>query len=157
MLALPDRVIVGASNKYLYAYDAGDGDVEWRPFIGAIVRGRPASDGAHVFVAGTDNLVRAFDRRSGVLVWHAPVPYRPIAPIVGGSAVIVPGASTEIRAFELATGKPAGQIKLEQQLAVPPVFHTSAAGVLMAAITGTVSGEWTLLVAGPPAPQALHE
>jgi outer membrane protein assembly factor BamB len=157
VLALPERVIVGAANKYLYVYDADDGTIEWRPLIGAELRGRPATDGAHVFVASMDNLVRAFDRRSGALVWKAPLPYRPVGPVVAASTLIVPGAAAEIRAFELKTGKPAGQIKVEQPLVVPPVFQTSASGVLMAAITGSVSGEWTLLVLGPPAPQALLE
>jgi outer membrane protein assembly factor BamB len=159
VLALPDRVFVGAADKYLHVYNADDGDIEWGrgPFLGSVVRGRPVSDGGRIFVATMDNLVRAYDRRTGALVWHEPLPYRPVAPAIAGPALIVPGATAEIRAFELKTGKLAGQIKAEQTLVVPPVFQMSASGILVAAITGAVSGEWTLVVLGPPPPPALHE
>jgi outer membrane protein assembly factor BamB len=157
VLALPDRVFVGAADKYLYVYDARNAEIECKPFLGSVVRGRPVSDGARVFVATMDNLVRAFDRRTGSIVWHEPLPYRPVAPAIVGSTLIVPGATAEIRAFELKTGKPAGQIKAEQTLATPPVFQMSPAGMLVAAITGSVSGEWTLVVLAPPAPPALRE
>ena len=157
VLAFPDRVFVGASNKTFYAYNADDGAVDWPPLIGTTLRGRPASDGTRVFITGMDNMVRAFDRHSGALLWHAPVPYRPTGPVIVGSSVAVPGAAAEIRAFEAATGKPAGQIKLEQPLAVPPVFAGTGADARMAAITGTISSEWRLLLAVPPAPQAPPE
>jgi len=158
VLALPDTVFVGAADKCLYAYDSDDGHIDWGPFrLGAVVRGRPVSDGARVFVATMDNLVRAFDRRSGKLVWHEPLPYRPVAPAIAAETLVVPGATAEIRAFELKTGKPAGQIKAEQTLPVPPVIQMTPAGMLVAAITGSVSGEWTLVVLAPPEPPALRE
>jgi hypothetical protein len=77
--------------------------------------------------------------------------------VIVGSTVMVPGVAAQIQAFERASGKPAGQIKLDRQLAVPPVFAGSGDAALMAAITGTVTGEWTLLLAAPPAPQAPPE
>ena len=154
VLAYPDRVIVGAWNKWLYAYDADDGDIDWKFLIGTVLRGRPAADDTHVFITGIDNMVRAFNRTTGKLEWHVPVPYRPTAPVIVGSAVMIPGVAAQILAFDLAKGKPAGQIKLEQQLALPPVFAGSGAGALMAAVTGTINGEWTLLLAAPPSPQA---
>lgn len=160
VLALPERVVVGAADKSLYVYDSGDGHVVWgrRPVrLGAVVRGRPVSDGSRVFVVTMDNLVRAFDRRSGALVWHEPLPYRPVGPAIAGPTLVVPGATAEIRAFELKTGKGAGQIKTEQTLIVPPVLQATPAGMIVAAITGSVSGEWTLVVLAPPEPTALRE
>lgn len=154
VLAFPDRVFVGASNKVFYVYDADDGEDDWHPPIGTTLRGRPVSDGTRVVITGMDNLVRAFDRVNGRLDWHVPVPYRPTGPVIVGSAVVVPGLGAEIHAFTLEGGKPGGQIKLEQQLAMPPVFAGSGAGLLMAAITGTVSSDWTLVLMAPPAPPA---
>jgi outer membrane protein assembly factor BamB len=154
VLAFPDRVFVGASDKWFYAYDADDGEIDWKVLIGTVLRGRPASDNTRVVITGMDNLVRAFDRGNGRLEWHMPVPYRPTGPVVIASAVVVPGAAADIRALVMATGKPAGQIKLEQPLVLPPVFSGTGRDALMAAVTGTITGEWTLLLAGPPAPQA---
>ena len=157
-LAFPDRIFVGAGNKAFYAFDAGDGDIDWSFQIGTIVRGRPASDGSRVFTASMDNIVRAFDRRSGALVWHQAVPYRPTTgPMIMGTAVIATGVSAEIRAFECATGKAAGQIKLDQPLAAPPAFSGSGTNTRMAAITGSPGGEWKLLLTGPPVPKAPPE
>ena len=69
-----------------------------------------------------DNVVRAFDRRTGALLWHPSVPFRPTTgPVLHGTTVLVPGAAAEIRGFDVA-GRPAGQIKLEEALAIPPVF-----------------------------------
>jgi outer membrane protein assembly factor BamB len=157
VLALPKRVFVGAADKTFYAYDADAGEIDWKFPIGTLLRGAPASDNARVVITGRDNLVRAFDRWNGKLEWHTAVPYRPTAPAIVGSAVVVPGVAPEVRAFELASGKPAGQIKLEQQLALPPVFAGSGAEQLMAAVTGTITGEWRLVLAVPPAPQAPPE
>ncbi len=157
VLALPDRVFVGASNKTFYAYDADDGAIDWPPLLGTTLRGRPESDGTRVFITGMDNMVRAFDRHSGALLWHAPVPYRPTGPVIVGSLVVVPGVTADIRAFEAASGKAAAGIKLEQQLAVPPVFAGGGADARLAAITGTITSEWRLLLAVPPAPPAPPE
>ena len=159
VLALSERVFVGAADKNLYVYDSEDGHPAWgRPWrLGSVVRGRPVSDGSRIFVVTMDNLVRAFDRRTGALVWHEPLPYRPVGPAVAGTTLVVPGATAEMRAFDLKTGKLAGQIKAEQTLIVPPVFQTSSGGMLVAAITGSVSADWTLVVLATPEPPALRE
>ena len=156
VLALPERVFVGAADKKFYVYDSGDGhDAGGQPWrLGSTVRGQPVSDGSRIFVVTMDNLVRAFDRRSGAIVWHEPLPYRAVGPAIAGTTLVVPGATAEVRAFDLKTGKPAGQIKAEQTLIVPPVFQMSSTGMLVAAITGSVSADWTLVVLAPPEPPA---
>jgi outer membrane protein assembly factor BamB len=157
VLALSNRVYVGASNKTLYVYDPDTGDVKWLQPLGTLLRGAPVSDGKRVIVTGIDNLVRAYDRGNGRLDWHEAVPYRPTGAAIVGSVVVVPGAAPLIQAFELASGKSAGQIKLEKPLLVAPAFAGAGADVLTAGITGTVTGEWTLVLVGPPAAQAPPE
>jgi outer membrane protein assembly factor BamB len=157
VLALADRIYFGSADKYFYCLETANGDIDWRTRIGTTLRGRPVASAARIFVAGTDNVVRAFDRVSGALRWHVAVPYRPAGLILVGSAVLVPGTSAELRGFDATTGKPAGQIALTEQLAVPPAFGQSGKEVVMAAITGTISGEWKLLLTEPtvPAPPAI--
>ena len=153
VLAFSDRVYVGYGDKLFYSFATADGGREFRQRIGAILRGRPAAEGTRIFVTSIDNMVRAYDRNSGSMLWHRSVPFRPAAPVVIGSTVVVPGNSPEVQAFEVATGKPAGQIKLEQTLVMPPAFGVSEGVPVMAAFTGSFTGPWKLvLTAPPPAP-----
>jgi outer membrane protein assembly factor BamB len=139
VLAYPDRVFLGASDGRFLALKAVDGSLAWRSSIGAVLRGRPVGDGTRVFVAAMDNVVRAFDRGNGELLWHPGLPFRPMGPVLIGTRLVVPGASAEVRAFDIA-GRPAGQIKLEAALAIPPAFSESAGGRIMAGVTGSLDG-----------------
>lgn len=152
VLAFSDRVYAGSTDKFFYCFDADDGAWEWHTRLGAVLRGRPAAEGAHIFVTSVDNTLRAYDRNSGKLLWYPSVPFRPAAPVVVGSAVIVPGNSPELLAFDAATGRSAGQIKLEEALVMPPAFGTSGGTPVMAAFTGSLNGQWKLVLAAPPAP-----
>lgn len=147
VLAFPDRIFVGVSNGQFHALKASDGAMVWRWPIGAMVRGRPVGDESRVFITSMDNVVRAFDRRSGALLWHPSVPFRPTTgPIILGSTIVVPGAAAEVRGFEATTGRPAGQIKLEAALAISPSFGEAGGDAVMAAVTGSLTGQWKLLL-----------
>ena len=155
VLAFPDRVYAGSGEGYFYAFDTADGEREFRQRIGASLRGRPVAEGPRIFVTTIDNMVRAFDRNSGGMRWHHSVPFRPGAPVVIGATVAVPGLSSEVQVFEAATGKPAGQIKLEDDLVMPPAFGLWEGVPIMAALTGSHKENWKLvLTAPPPAPAA---
>lgn len=145
VLADADRVYAGAADGRFYCLDAADGSLAWRFRVGAALRGRPVSDGRRIYIASIDNVVRAFDKDSGALLWHPSLPFRPAGPVLLGGTLMVPGTASEVRAFD-ATGKPAGIIKLEASLAIPPAFAESTGGRVMAAVTGSLSGQWTLLL-----------
>jgi hypothetical protein len=153
VLALPDRVYVRSADKHLYCYRASDGERDWRFLSGAVVRGRPAADDKRIYVTSMDNTVRAYRRSNGELLWHPAVPFRPTAgPEVIDSVVIVSGSAPELRAFDASTGKPVGQITLEEPLAMPPAFGRSGGALVMSAFTGSLNGQWKLVLTGPPAP-----
>lgn len=149
VLAFSDRVFLGAADARLYCLSARDGSIVWRFRVGAVLRGRPAAQGSQVVVATMDNSVRAFDRETGALLWHPTVPFRPVTAVVLGGNVVVPGTAAEVRAFD-AGGRAAGQIKLEDTLAVPPVFEATPGGAVMAAVTESLTGEWKLLLLEAP-------
>jgi outer membrane protein assembly factor BamB len=146
VLAYADRVFVGAANGVFYSLNASDGSLAWRFRIGAILRGGPIGDGTRVYITAMDNVVRAFDRRTGKLLWHPSVPFRPTTgPVLLGARVMVPGTASEVRAFDPA-GRPAGQIKLQESLAIAPAFAEATGGNVMAAVTGSLDDQWKLLV-----------
>lgn len=146
VLAYPDRLFVGAADGVFYCLKAADGAVDWRFSIGAVLRGRPVGDGTRVFTTAMDNVVRAFDRHTGALLWHPSVPFRPTTgPVLLGTTLMVPGAASEIRGFDTA-GRPAGQIKLDDSLAIPPAFAQTTGGAVMVAVTGSLNAQWKLLL-----------
>ena len=151
VLAFADRVYAGSTDKFFYCFDADDGAWEWHTRLGAVLRGRPAAEGANIFVTSVDNTLRAYDRNSGALRWHPSVPFRPGAPVVIGSIVVVAGNSAQLLAFDARTGRTAGQIKLDEDLVMPPAFGSSGTAV-MAAFTGSLNAQWKLVLTGPPAP-----
>jgi outer membrane protein assembly factor BamB len=146
VLAYPDRLFVGAADRKFYCLNAADGSLVWRFPIGAVLRGQPVGDGTRVFITAMDNVVSAFDRRAGHLLWHASVPFRPTTgPVLLGTTLAVPGAASEVRGFD-AAGHPVTPIKLEESLAIPPAFAESAGAAVMAAVTGSLNGQWKLLL-----------
>jgi outer membrane protein assembly factor BamB len=146
VLAYPDRIFLGTADRIFYCLRTSDGTLDWRVPIGAILRGRPVGDGKRIFTTAMDNVVRAFDRRKGDVLWHPSVPFRPTTgPVLHGTTLLVPGAAAEIRGFDTA-GHPAGEIKLEEALAIPPVFADAAGGPVLAAVTGSLNGQWKLLL-----------
>lgn len=146
VLAYPDRLFLGAADGRFYCLNASDGSLAWRFRIGAVLRGRPVGAETKVFATSMDNVVRAFDRGDGRLLWHPSVPFRPTTgPVLLGTMVMVPGAASEVQAFDIG-GRPAGQIKLDASLAIAPAFAHSADGNVMAAVTGSLNGEWKLLL-----------
>jgi outer membrane protein assembly factor BamB len=155
VLAAGDRLYVGSADKYFYCLNTDNGQWVmaggWRQWIGTELRGRPAADQSRVFAASLDNAVRAFDRSHGALRWNKSVPFRPTrGPAVIGSRVVVPG--TELRALEVATGRPAGQIGLGADLLVPPAFAVSGSETIVAALTGSLEGTWKLVLTEVPLP-----
>jgi outer membrane protein assembly factor BamB len=161
VLAFPDRILFGTGDRSFFCLRASDGERDWqRVRLGAVVRGRPAADDHHVYVTSMDNTLRAYRRANGALLWHPAVPFRPTTgPTVIGSVVLVAGSAAELRAFAVSNGQPAGQITLEEPLVMPPAFGHSGETAVMSAFTGTLNGQWKLVLAGPPppAPEAPRE
>jgi outer membrane protein assembly factor BamB len=161
VLALPGEIFFGTDDKWFFCVRAADGERVWeRVRLGSVLRGRAIADENHIYVASMDNTLRAYRRTNGALLWHPSVPFRPTTgPVLIDSAVVVAGNAAELRAFDAGTGRPAGEIKLEESLVMPPAFGKSGDSTLMAAITGTLNGQWKLVLAGPPVspPEAPRE
>lgn len=148
--ALAGRVYVGSSDKYFYCLDAGDGETEWRRRVGAALVGRPAIDAGRVYVAAMDNLLRALDRVSGALKWQVGLPFRPSAgPILFGTAVIVPGVTSELPTFDVKTGKAGRPIAFGAPLAAALDLRLTAKGPIAATVTGDLSVAWKLTLWEP--------
>jgi outer membrane protein assembly factor BamB len=151
VLAFADRVYVGSVDKYFYCLKAPTGDVDWAYRVGSAVRGKPAADAAQVYITAIDNMVRAFDRRSGALRWQKDAAFRPtIGPFVVGNAVIVAGRAAVVKVYRFNTGTELPKLTLNQVVVLPPAFGHSRSDTLIAAVTGDLSEQWSLTLMGPP-------
>ncbi len=161
VLAFPDQIFFGTDDRWFFCLRPSDGERHWeRVRLGSIIRGRPIANDSHVFVVSMDNTLRAYRRTNGALLWHPSVPFRPTTgPVLIDSAVVVAGNAPELRAFDAVNGRPAGEIKLEDSLLMPPAFSKSGDATLMCGFTGGLNGQWKLVLAGPPvsAPEVPRE
>src|SRR5262249_23500483 len=141
---------VGSADKYFYCLDPASGAVAWKVNVGAAMRGRPAADDRHVYTASMDNLVRAFDRRSGAQRWHKDARFRPTTgpALIGPIVLVSASAAVELHALSGKTGDPAGQIAFAE----PLVEAAAVAKGMLAVVTGGLNERWKLSLFGPPLP-----
>lgn len=141
VLALQERVYVGTSANLFYCLDARDGTIAWRWRFGAAVVGPAAFAGRAVFLVALDNTLRRLDWRTGVQRWIRPLAFRPSAgPRIIGELVLVPTLGSELPLFLQRDGRPAGSLSLSADLAAPPIAVQTAAGPVIALVTGAESG-----------------
>jgi outer membrane protein assembly factor BamB len=139
ILALDDRIYVGAADNYLYSLRTGGGEVVFRWRTGADVVGVPAVDAELLYFLSLDNILRALNRNGGSQEWKRPLPVRPRSgPILAGGLVIVHGLAPTIRGFSSATGAPAGEVALPGDLAAPPHVFVSRGVPVLVAVTGDI-------------------
>jgi outer membrane protein assembly factor BamB len=99
-----DRVFVGSTDNFFYAFDADSGRPEWKWRNGGDVIGA-ASDDDLVYFASLDNLIRAVNRGNGNQRWRMPTGTRPVAPPRAFAGIVVlPGLMPAITAFIGKTG-----------------------------------------------------
>ncbi len=119
VLALPERVYVGASDNFLYCLTARDGRLDWRWRTSADVTGAPVADEARVYFVSLDNVLRALDRRSGVQQWRRPMPTRLFGgPQVAADRVLALMPVARVPFYAADTGKLVETLNLRAPLVV---------------------------------------
>ena len=106
--AAHDRVFVGSTDNFFYAFDARSGHLAWKWRSGGDVIGA-ATDLHAVYFASLDNILRSVNRGNGNQRWQKDTGTRPVAPpVVVGPVVVVPGVAANLLAFSVLTGAPVG-------------------------------------------------
>lgn len=117
------RIYFGTADRRFYCLRAATGKVLWaRRLQGAPLQ--PAvAEGGTVAVAASNSVVYVLSVRGGsILAWET-VPSRVLyPPVAAGSLVLVSSASPEVTAFEIKTGKRAGQYLAPGPLAAGAVW-----------------------------------
>jgi outer membrane protein assembly factor BamB len=121
ILALDDRIYVGADDDYFYCLLAGSGRVDWAWRAGADIVGRGAADHDRVYFTALDNVLRALDRRTGNQRWMRSLPLRPgSGPVVAADTVFVRGVGSVVRAYGARNGEPAGELPVDGDVVAGP-------------------------------------
>jgi outer membrane protein assembly factor BamB len=154
-LVLGTRIYLGATDKYFYCVDLDTGEIEWRYRVGAVVRGRAASDGERVYFVALDNLVRAHDRDDGAQRWQHGLPFRALSgPAVANGVVLIAGGVTDVRLLNAVTGADAGKIAFPERLVTAPSVGDLSGTLVVAAITGGLAESWKVILASYGSPSA---
>jgi outer membrane protein assembly factor BamB len=140
VLALDERVYVGAADKLFYCIRTDNGQVAWRWRTGGDVIGLPVVDERLVYFVSLDNVLRGLDRQTGSQHWFAGLPLRPNrGPMRVAGALIVSGNSPTLRAYGLRNGAPAGDLQAPGNLAAPPHFLTSEGALILVVVTRDIA------------------
>ena len=103
-----DRVFVGSTDNFFYAFDDDSGRLEWKWRNGGDVIGA-AADGDVVYFASLDNIIRAVNRGNGNQRWKKPTGTRPVLPPRAfGGIVVLPGLMPAMTVFVGETGEVMG-------------------------------------------------
>jgi outer membrane protein assembly factor BamB len=106
--AAKDRVFVGSTDNFFYAFDDDSGAPEWKWRNGGDVIGA-AVDGDIVYFASLDNIIRAVNRGNGNQRWKKPTGTRPVLPPRAfGGIVVLPGLMPAVTVFVGETGEVMG-------------------------------------------------
>lgn len=94
------------------ALNPANGDVIWKRDIGAPVRASPTAAGGKIYFVTTESRLYCLSGKEGNQLWtHRGIPETAIllsnaSPAVVGNRVVVPFASGDVVAYDIATGRP---------------------------------------------------
>ncbi len=137
-----DRVFVGSTDNFFYAFDADSGRPEWKWRNGGDVIGAAADDD-FVYFASLDNLIRAVNRGNGNQRWKMATGTRPVAPPRAfGGIVVLPGLMPAVTAFIGKTGTVMGTQAAAGDLVGPalidPLLEPRRVAIVMITREGVV-------------------
>jgi outer membrane protein assembly factor BamB len=126
LLALEEQLLVGTRANLLHSIAVNSGRTRWRQRAGADLIGAPVADENFIYFVAFDNVLRALNRGNGNLRWSRNLPSRPS----GGAqraddVILVPFSTTDIGAYQAATGAPSFTIRAAGELGGAPFLRDS--------------------------------
>jgi outer membrane protein assembly factor BamB len=140
-----DRVFIGSTNNFLYAFKAEDGRIAWKWRTGGDVVGA-AADADTVYVASLDNVLRAVNRGNGNQRWKTQIPTRPsVPPIAFGNIVVLAGVAPQLDVFVGKTGTAQGNYRAASDLQGAPLIDRTLEPYHVAIVVIARDGTMTAL------------
>ena len=122
--ATPDRVFVGSTDNFLYAFDR-NGTLAWKWRNGGDVIG-VAVEGDAVYIASLDNIIRAVNRGNGNQRWRRSTVTRPtFPPRTYAGTIVLAGVKPAVTSFVASTGADQGTFVAGGELVGPPLVDSA--------------------------------
>jgi outer membrane protein assembly factor BamB len=135
-----DRVYVGSTDNFFYAFHDRSGELEWKWRGGGDVIGA-AVDEDVVYFASLDNVIRAVNRGNGNQRWQVSTGTRPVLPPRAfGGIVVLPGLSPAVTVFVARTGAVMGTYTTPGELLGVPLIDPRPQPFGVAVVTMTREG-----------------
>ena len=145
-LVARERVLVGSSSNYLYAFD-DRGRLVWKWRTGGDVVGVSAGASGGAYSASLDNVLRALNQGNGNQRWIKEMSTRPALPpetfeaaVPYEAVVVVMGVTSEIAAFSARTGAAAGTYSPPSDIQGGPLIDPSIKPYKVAMVVVTRDG-----------------
>jgi outer membrane protein assembly factor BamB len=142
LLALDDQLVIGTAAKDVASLDLRRGRERWRWRLGGDMAGVPVADDRRIYFASRDNVLRAVDRKSGNLRWHAALSSRPAGgPLRLTDSLLMPLVSSQIIGFDPATGQPTVTAAAAGEIGLQPYVRRDVRQTLPQLITVSRDGQ----------------
>ena len=149
-VAAGERVFVASSTDTLFALDARRGGLAWPPWRGGSDVIGITADRKHVYATGLDNVVRAFDQKTGNRPWQRVLEMRIItAPQLAGDRLLIAGLRPALALVGTGDGNVHGTHALRDLSVVAQPLLLEAARP-EPAVTSTPTGERVAASASDP-------
>jgi outer membrane protein assembly factor BamB len=123
--AARDRVFVGSTDNFFYAFDGQSGNERWRWRTGGDVVGAAAAEDRVYFIS-LDNILRCVNRDNGNQQWKAEAPTRPsVPPIPVGDVVVMAGIAPRLDGYVGKTGAVLGSYAATADLVGAPAIDAN--------------------------------
>lgn len=150
-------VYFGARDNKLYAFDAYTGAPAWEFRAGGWIDASPAVSASAVYAVSTDGWLYALGRRNGVFMWKAALGAPSVSSplLLDGKVYVGVGApAAKLKAFDAASGAPAGEYAVTQPVDSAPssdgtrIYFGANDGRLYALNKDTLTQLWSYQTMG---------
>jgi len=117
------RLIVGDMSRFLYALDLATGKVKWKVELGGSILAPPLTVPNRLYFPAANGVLYAMNSRSGEILWWQASPAKKILGLATVEGKIVVGAAApRVSAYDLKTGRPAGQHDSGGEVMANPIW-----------------------------------
>ena len=117
------RLIVGDMSRFLYALDLATGQVKWKVELGGSINAPPLTAPDRLYFPAANGVLYGMSGRSGEILWWQASPAKKIYGLTAIEGKIAVGAAApRVSAYDLKTGRPAGQHDSGREVMANPLW-----------------------------------
>jgi outer membrane protein assembly factor BamB len=117
------RLIAGDVSRFLYALDLATGKLEWKVELGGAILAPPLAAPGRLYFPAANGVLYGMNDRSGEILWWQASPAKKIYGLATADGkIVVAAAAPRVSAYDLRTGRPAGQHDSGREVMANPLW-----------------------------------